>query len=182
MKKITFILGFVLIVTSLNAQKYITRSGYINFFSSTPIEDIKADNYSVSSALDAATGDLVFKVTITDFEFEKKLMQEHFNENYMESDKFPSATFSGKITNIDAIDFSTNGRYKANVKGDMTIHGVTKNIETQGEFTVSGEKVFGKSEFIILPADYDIEIPRLVRNKIAKEILVKVEMKYDKQE
>ncbi len=107
-------------------------------------------------------------------------MEEHFNENYVESDTYPNSTFKGKITNMDDVDLDTNGKYKVNVEGELTIHGVTKDVSTTGEIHVSGENLFAKSEFNVAPADYEIIIPKLVRGKIAKELLIKVEMKYRK--
>ncbi|MCF8381321.1 MAG: YceI family protein [Bacteroidales bacterium] len=179
MKQILILISLVLFSFNLSAQKYMTKTGYINFFSSTPIEDINADNYKVSSALDAATGNLVFKLDMKSFEFKKSLMQEHFNENYVESDKFPNSSFKGKITNLAEVDFSTNGKYDVQVDGELTIHGVTKEVSTTGQINVNGENLFAKSEFKVKPADYEIIIPKLVRGKIAEELLVKVEMKYE---
>ena len=106
MKKIKLLsIVFILVASAGYSQKYITKNGYIKFYSETPMETIEAHNRQVNSALDISTGDFVFKVLIKSFEFEKALMQEHFNENYMESDKFPDATFTGKITNLSSINF-----------------------------------------------------------------------------
>jgi len=118
-------LGFFL---TASGQKYMTKNGYIGLFSHTPLEDIKADNNQVASVLDASTGEIVFQVLLKSFHFQKTLMEEHFNENYVESDKFPKSTFSGRITNLSAIDFSKNGVYDVNVDGDLMIHGVTKKV------------------------------------------------------
>ena len=100
MKQAIAILIFITLGMSGNAQKYITKNGYIKFYSETPIETIEAHNRQVNSALDRETGDFVFKVLMRSFEFEKALMQEHFNENYVESENFPNATFKGKVTNL----------------------------------------------------------------------------------
>ena len=178
MKKIVLFLALAVLTFSVYSQKYITKTGHINFFSTTPVEDINADNYKVSSVLDASTGNLVFKLSVESFEFKKKLMQEHFNENYMESDKYPKSTFNGKITNMDEVDLGTNGKYKVKVAGKLTIHGVTKEISATGQLQVAGESLIANSEFYVSSADYEIEIPKLVRGKIAKELLVTVEMKY----
>lgn len=167
---VLLVLGF-----SAHAQKYITKTGHIRFFSSAPLEDIEANNYQVNAALDSETGDLVFKVLMKAFQFEKALMQEHFNENYVNSDKYPNATFSGKITNISAIDFSSPGIYDANVEGELTIKGVTNKIEEEGTIEVVGDQdVKGNTVFFIKVADYDIKIPAAVRDNIAKEIEVTV--------
>ncbi len=178
MKKTVLFLSFLVVFTSIFGQKYLTKTGHINFFSSTPVEDIDADNYNVSSILDASTGNLVFKLSVESFEFKKKLMQEHFNENYMESDTYPNSTFKGEITNMSEVDLDTHGEYDVNVVGKLTIHGVTKEISTTGQLQVTDKILSAKSEFIVSPSDFEIVIPKLVRDKIAKELLIKVDMEY----
>lgn len=179
MKKILVTIVFALIAATAAAQtKYITQNGHINFFSSAPIEDITADNNAVGSIIDPATGEVVFTLSMTGFEFEKKLMQQHFNENYVESDKFPKSTFKGLITNNDKVNYSQPGTYSVNVKGDLTIHGVTKTIQTPGTIEVTGDGLKASSKFIVKPADFDIKIPGIMRNKIAEEIQVTVDMEY----
>ncbi len=158
------------------SQKYITKNGYIKFYSETPIETIEAHNRQVNSALDSESGDFVFKVLMRSFEFEKALMQEHFNENYVESEKFPNATFKGKVTNLDQIDFGTSGEYRAIVEGILTIHGVDREVKESGTFTVTDGAVKGNCKFIVKPADHDIKIPKTVVNNIAEEIEVTVEV------
>jgi len=140
------------------------------------MENIEAHNKQVNSAIDSKTGDFVVKVLIKSFEFEKALMQEHFNENYMESDKFPNATLSGKIKNIAAIDFTKDGSYTADVEGKLTIHGVTKDVTEKGTITVKGGKVNAVSTFNVTLADYGIEIPNTVVNNISKTIQIKVDL------
>ncbi len=183
MKQILFTVLFAATVMSgMTQSKYITRNGYISFFSSAPIEDITADNNGVGSIIDPATGEMVFTLRMTGFEFEKKLMQQHFNENYVESDKFPKSTFKGFITNNDKVDYSKPGQYSVNVKGDLTIHGVTKTMQTPGTLEVTRNGLEASSKFIVKPADFDIKIPGIMRNKIAEEIEVTVEMEYEKME
>ncbi len=159
--------------------KYITRNGHIRFFSTTPVEDIQADNHEVSSILDRNSARFVFQAPIKGFQFEKALMQEHFNENYMESNKFPQATFDGTVVNIKDVDFKKQGTYNVTVKGKMTIHGVTKEIEEKGTITVQGDMVLAKAKFIIVVADYNIEIPGMMKDKIAKQVEVTVDLKMD---
>jgi len=101
-------------------------------------------------------------------------MQEHFNENYMESDKYPKAEFKGKIADIAKVNFAKDGTYDVTVKGNMTIHGVTKEVNVPGTVTVKGTQVTTNAEFDVVPADYKINIPKLVEGKIAKEIEVTV--------
>jgi polyisoprenoid-binding protein YceI len=177
MKKIKLLVFvFILLTITGYGQKFMTKNGYIKFYSETPLETIEAHNRQVNSALDIATGDFVFKVLIKSFEFEKALMQEHFNENYMESDKFPDATFTGKITNLSAIDFTKDGKYEADVEGDLKIHGVTQKVTHKGTFEVASGKITGKSVFMVKPSDYKIKIPNTVINNIAEEIQVTVDV------
>ena len=176
MNKLILILGLILFTVSANSQRYITKNGHIKFYSETPVETIEAHNQQVNAALDTETGDFVFKVLMKSFEFEKALMQEHFNENYVESDKFPNATFKGKVVNLDEIDFSKDGEYITTIEGALSIHGVTKKIREKGKFMVKGDKVAGSAVFIVKPADYDIKIPKTVINNIAEDIEVSVDI------
>ena len=178
MKQAAFILILNLIFISANSQKYMTKNGYIGFFSHTPLEDIKADNNQVASVIDISTGDLVFQVLIKSFRFEKALMEEHFNENYMESEKFPKASFKGKITNLTSVSFSKNGTYPVTVEGDLTIRDITKKISSTGAIEVATGAINANAKFNITPEDYKIKIPGVVRDNIAKIMEVTVTMKY----
>lgn len=171
-------LALVCLSEMVTAQKYISRNGHVWFYSHTPVEDIEAHNYQVVSILDAADGTLQFSMLIKSFEFRIALMQEHFNENYMESGKIPKAGFTGIISNLSDIDFSKNGSYPAEVTGELTIHGVTKTDTFKGTLTVSGNSVNAKAGFIVKPKEFDITIPAVVENKIAKEIEVNVDVTY----
>ena len=163
------------------AQKYFTKNGNISFFSATSIENIQADNNQVMSVLSAQTGDLQFSVLIKSFHFKKALMEEHFNENYMESDKYPKSTFKGIITDISGVNFAKDGNYKVMVNGDLSMHGVTKNINTSGTISISGGKITGTSIFKIVLADYNISIPKVVENNISKTIEITVNCLYDQK-
>jgi polyisoprenoid-binding protein YceI len=177
MKKITFTVIIVVTTVLIGfSQKYITKNGHIKFYSETPVETIEAHNRQVSSALDVSSGEFVFKVLIKSFEFEKALMQEHFNENYLESDKFPDAAFAGKVLNLQSIDFSQDGKYETEVEGDLKIHGETKRIKEKGIFVVSDGKITGNAVFMVHLADYKIKIPNTVVNNIAEDIQVTVEV------
>lgn len=166
--------------TQATAQsKYFTRNGTVVFHSSAPLEDITADNRSVTAVLDAESGALEFSALMRSFNFKKALMQEHFNENYVESEKFPKATFKGKVVDMDKVDFATPGTYPVTVSGDLTLHGVTQPLTTEAVFEVGDAAITGKSEFIARPADFDIEIPGIVRDKIAKEIKVTVDVELE---
>ena len=117
-----------------------------------------------------------FGVLIKAFEFEKALMQEHFNENYMESDKYPKSTFVGKIDNLSEVKFEKDGVYTAKISGDLTIHGVTKKVNTTGTFTVKSGAVKGDATFMVLLEDYKIAIPAVVKDKVSKDIKVVVDV------
>lgn len=164
-----------LLLVTTYAQKFMTRDARISFLSEAPLEKIEAVNKSGSAVLDAETGRMEWKVLIKNFVFEKKLMQEHFNENYMESDKYPNATFKGEIVNIKDMNLGKDGEYNVRAKGKMTIHGVERDIEVPGKITVAGGKLNVMSEFKVACADYNINIPSVVRDNIAKEIAVRVE-------
>jgi hypothetical protein len=165
-------------VLAANAQKFITKNGYIGFFSHTAMEDIKGDNNQVVGVLDTSTGEMVFQALIKSFHFDRALMEEHFNENYMESDKIPKSVFKGKITNLSAVNFTKSGTYDVTVEGDLTIHDVTNKISTKGTIEVVTGGVNANAKFKIVPEDYKIIIPGVVRDKINKDLEVTVSMKY----
>lgn len=178
MKKGLLFMVLVFALTGVQAQKYFTRTGQISFFSSTAVEDIEAHNKAVTGIFDVASGAIQFSVAIKSFHFEKALMEEHFNENYMESTKFPKSTFSGKIQNIGEIDFSKDGVYPVVIVGKLTMHGVTKEVTVKGTFTIKNGEVLGEAKMMINPEDYKVTIPDLVREKIAKELEVTVKMNF----
>lgn len=171
------IITLLLVITSIvtNAQgKFYTKSGKVSFFSSTSVENIQAQHKSAVVLLDTKTGDLQLAVLMKGFEFKKALMQEHFNSDYVESDKYPKAEFKGLVTNNSSINYAIEGNYPATVKGKLTIHGTTKDIETTGTITVKGGKITLDSSFPVLVADYNIRIPKLYRDNISKSIKVTV--------
>ena len=159
---------------SIAQGKFYTKTGKISFFSSAPLENIEAVNKSVIALLDSKSGDFQFGVLMKGFEFKKALMQEHFNKNYVESDKFPKSEFKGQVTNNSSVNYTTDGSYPVTVKGKLTIHGVTKDVETSGTLTVKEGKVQANSEFNVLVADYNITIPKMYRDNISKSIKVTV--------
>lgn len=167
--------AFLMAMPVLQAQKYFTREGKVSFFSSTPIEDIEAHNSKATSVVDAETGRTEFAVLIKAFQFEKALMQEHFNENYMESGTYPKATFKGQFSDWGSVDLAKDGTYPVEVKGDLTIHGVTNPVAANGTFTVKGGQVQAVSTFKIAVEDYGIAIPSVVRENIAKELEIRVD-------
>jgi YceI-like domain. len=178
MKRTVILFTISFLFLAANGQKFMTKNGYIGFFSHTPMEDIKGDNNQVASVLDISTGDMVFQVLIKSFHFEKALMEEHFNENYMESDKFPKSTFRGKITNLSSVDFNKPGKYDVTVEGDLNMHDVTNKVTVKGTVEVVQGGVTASSKFNVVPEDYKISIPGVVRDNIAKTLEVTVTMKY----
>ncbi|HAQ64539.1 MAG TPA: YceI family protein [Bacteroidales bacterium] len=167
-------------IQSLMAQKYVTKTGRIRFYSDTPMEKIEGVNQQVNSAFDLATGQMVFKVLMKSFGFEKALMQEHFNENYAESDKFPNAIFKGTVAGLQSIDFLKDGKHNVEVGGDLTIHGVTQKVKTTATLESRGGKIIGHAVFNVNPKDYGINIPTAVVKQIAETIEVTVDATYDK--
>ncbi|MFN0173553.1 MAG: YceI family protein [Saprospiraceae bacterium] len=172
---------FAMAASAQTGQKFFTRDGKIKFDAtvSASIEKVDAMSNSATCVLDAANGNFQWAVLIKGFQFEKALMQEHFNENYMESGKYPKATFVGKITNLNEVPLSINGTYNAIVSGQMTIHGVTKDITTNGAITVNGSTVKVNAGFSLKLADYNISIPALVSDKVAKEVKVLVDARLE---
>lgn len=158
-------------------SRYMTREGKVSFYSDAPLEKIEAHNSKVAAILETAGGNFQAIVLMKAFMFEKDLMQQHFNENYVESDKYPKAIFKGVIENFKELDLSKDGEYSVTVSGKMELHGVTKEVNAKGSLKVEGKSVTAVSEFMIKPEDYNIKIPKLVRDKIAKEVKVVVDIK-----
>jgi hypothetical protein len=178
-KQITALCIATLFALNATAQTYLTRNGRITFFSKAPVENIEANNNEVTSILDTKKGEVAFIALIKSFKFQKALMEEHFNENYMESNTFPKANFKGTITDLSKVNFSRDGSYPVNVKGDLTIRGVTKNIEAPGTINVSQGKISASSKFNIKLKDYNIKIPTTVINNISETINITVDCKYE---
>jgi polyisoprenoid-binding protein YceI len=174
MRKVIIAVMLMCVSNGLFAQKYLTRTGQVSFFSHTPLENIDAVNNEVAAILDSKTGAIIFQVPVKSFKFERALMEEHFNENYMESDKYPRADFNGTVKDISKVNFAKDGSYNVTVDGKMTMHGVTKEVTMPGTLVVKGKEVTGQAKFKIIPGDYNVKIPSLVENKIAKEISVSV--------
>lgn len=158
--------------TSMYSQIYIANTCEISFFSEAPLENIEAINKAAKPILNTATGDIQAKIAMAAFVFEKPLMQEHFNENYVESEKFPSATFKGKIN--EQIDWTKDGEYKASATGKFNIHGVEKEETINGTVTIKGSEIIINSKFNIRVADYNIKVPTLYVKNIAEVVEVKI--------
>jgi len=178
MKRSIVLFIFTLLALSVSAQKYMTKTGFIGFYSHTPTEDIKADNNQVEGFVDISTGELVFQVLIKSFHFERALIKENFNGSYLESEKFPKSGFKGKITNIASLDLKKTGKYDVVAEGQLTIRDVTKPVKVKGTLEVTATGLNASTKFKIVPEDFNIAIPDLVREKIAKDIEITVIMKY----
>jgi len=176
MKKFKLIILIILIViiqfSRANAQKYQTIDSKTSFFSTTAIEDIEGISKETKGILDVAANTFFFKIPIKSFEFKSGLMRDHFNENYMESEKFPAATFKGKIDGN--YDLTKDGFYMVKAIGEMTIHGEAQQVVLPVKMSVIGGKTAFESSFPIKLVDYKITIPTVVFNKIAEQLDVKV--------
>ena len=171
-----------LVVVSLHCvcaqSKYIDRRGHASFFSSAPMEDIRAENDQAVSIIDTQTGEIVASMLMRSFNFRKALMEEHFNENYVESDKYPKATFRGKIVNLSEIDFAKDGSYTLDITGEISLHGATQPLTVKAEAVMRGGTLEAKAVFPLKVKDFKIEVPRLVINNIAEVVEVTVSFNY----
>ncbi|RYU84248.1 YceI family protein [Hymenobacter persicinus] len=174
---LTFAFSLACLLSAQAQGKYSTRAGLVLFFSATPIEDIDARNSQVAAMVDLTTGQVAFTVPMKAFQFKRTLMQEHFNENYVESDKFPRATFAGAVLNYQPP--LPTGPQTVQVEGDLTIHGVKRRIKVPGTLELRNGQLLVKAKFIVAPADYNIEIPAIVRANIAKTVEVTVALTAD---
>lgn len=181
MKSLAFLsLLLSVIFTTPATDRLITRSGSISFYSKAPLENIEANTKTAVSVLDKKTGQLEFSVLIKSFAFEKALMQEHFNENYLESDKFPKAGFKGRIDDISNIDFEKDGKHTVSVTGQLSIHGETKTITTPATLTIQSGTTTANADFNISLTDYKINIPSLAKDKISNSVKIVVSLQYEK--
>jgi polyisoprenoid-binding protein YceI len=176
LKKFAIILAITLSSLSAFSQVYIIKDGSVYFYSKAPIEDIEATTNNLQAILNTNTKEVAFIVPIRSFQFAKDLMKEHFNEKYMESDKYPNAAFSGKIK--EDIDWTKDGTYTATATGDMKIHGVKHQETYSGTVTVKGEDISMNTKFRVAIKDYNIEKPKLVFQNIADTILVKMDANF----
>jgi hypothetical protein len=149
---------------------FICKDGSSTFFSETPIENIEATSKTLSGIINTTNNEVSFLVAMKSYKFEKPLMQEHFNEKYVESDKYPNATFKGKIN--ETIDFTKDGTYNITATGILTIHGVDKNRTEKGILTIKGDQLTLNTSFEVNLVDHNIEVPKLVVAQIAKTIKV----------
>lgn len=159
-------------------NRYFTKTGTITFTAGTALEDIEAINKSVTSIFDILTGQIEFAVLIKGFEFKRGLMQEHFNENYLESEKFPKSIFRGKFDDVSKINFRKDGSYPTTVNGILEIHNVKKEVKVPGNINVEKGIISSTATFNILLEDYDIKIPGAVKDKISPAVEIKINCSY----
>ncbi len=178
MKKLIIITALILFKVGAYAQIYKSKEDAckVHFFSATSIRNIEANNKIAVSILNTSTGDVVFQIPNIGFKFEIPLMEEHFNENYMETDKFPKSSFKGKIN--EKIDYSKDGEYKATATGTFSIHGQAQQKTIEGTVIVKNGEISLKAEFNIHIADYKIEIPSVVTQDIAEDVKVNIDCDY----
>ena len=185
MKKSILFIALVAATGSLFAQKAgqqkTTTSGSISFDATTAKDALpKADNKTVIASINPKKGTVAFEAIIKNFSFANPMMQEHFNSaTWMDSEKFPTASFKGNLTNLSAIDFKNDGTYAAEVAGDLTIHGITKAVKTAGSISVSGKSITVSTNFTVQLSDYGVNGPAIAAGKVANEtkISVAAEMK-----
>jgi hypothetical protein len=170
---------YALLCLCINAfsQLYMTKSGTVTIRSETFLESIHAVHKQVYAVIETAHKNIAFSLLVKGFEFDRKLMQEHFNESYAETDKYPRSTFNGTYT--EDVPLSTNGSYPVTIKGNLVLHGVTKNIVVPAILVVKDGKLSGTATFKLNPEDYNISIPFIVRQKIAKETSIEVQIDCD---
>ena len=174
-----FFAAFFFVTLSAGAQNFITKNGKISFFSKTDVENIDAVNNQAVSVINSQTGSVAFSVLVNGFLFKKALMQEHFNENYMESAKYPKASFKGSITDMSKVDFKKDGSYNVTVTGDLNMHNVTNKITVPAVIQVKGSTVSANTAFKVKLDDYKIAVPKVVENNISKTIDLKVDCNYE---
>lgn len=165
---------FMVLPAALNAQHYQTTTGKVLFVSEAPLEIISAESNKLRGVIDPEKNTFAFSVPVISFDgFNSPLQKEHFNENYMENDRYPEASFRGKI--IEQVDFSVNGTHKVRSKGELSIHGVQREVIIRSAITVEGNNAVVHAEFEVLLEDHDIKVPKIVNQKIASVIRVTVD-------
>lgn len=186
MKKVILfvgLLGLVIMSFTTFSGKLVSNKNHIRFFSHTSVEDIEANNYSAISTIDKVTGDVVFSVPMQSFQFDKALMQKHFNsKDFLDTKKFPKSKLVAKISNIQQVNFAKDGIYNVNVVGDLTIKETTKKVNEKGVITVKSGKVSIQSTFKVILADYGIVFEKgKPSSNVSKEVEITVEGEYTEQ-
>lgn len=176
MKQFFGLIALVMACSSAFSQnKFGSESARLTFFSGGAIEDIRASNTKVTSIFDGNKGDIAFLVRIKDFQFEKKLMQVHFNEKFLESEKYPKSTFLGNVVGFNP---SKAGIQQVVAIGKLSIHGVTREVKIPGTLEKKGSNVYLKSKFLVKLSDYNINIPQIVWQNIAEDVEVDLNISF----
>jgi polyisoprenoid-binding protein YceI len=174
MKKYFFIALITATALPSFAQKYLGKNAKVTFTSKAPLETIVGTTNTATMAIDTKSGVLAMSLLVKSFSFEKKLMQQHFNDNYMESNKFPKAEFRGNITNNSKINYNADGKYNVNAEGKLTIHGVAQQITTTGTVEVKAGKIIATCNFSVQVSDYGVAIPSVVKDKVSNTVNINV--------
>ncbi|TPD72296.1 YceI family protein [Flavobacterium microcysteis] len=179
--KLPLLTLFLLGALSANAQKYITKNGNVKFEASVPsFEEVAAESKSTSAVFETSTGDFAALTLVKGFRFKVALMEEHFNENYVESDKYPKASFKGKVDDFDASQVTTAEK-TVTITGDLTLHGKTKRVSSTAKISKSGAAYKISGSFSVKPEDFGIEIPKIVSKKVADKVSVDYNFLLNKQ-
>lgn len=177
LKKLFILIMLAASVSAFGQGKFIAKNAYISFYSSTPMEDILGESNEVVTILDSSNGEIVFQALMTTFHFKRALMEEHFNENYMESTKFPKSKFKGTIEGFKK-EMLTGSVANVKITGVLNIHGVDKTITVPGTIGLQDGKLVASSKFKVAPEDFGIVIPSVVRDKIGKEMEITIKANY----
>lgn len=181
MKKITLIMILFLVSNQISAQKYSSKNGKVSFEASLPmVEDVFAQDVNNTVILNADTGDLASLSLVKNFKFKVKLMEEHFNENYAETTKYPKTTFKGKILNFDKTKL-TETPQKFTLQGILNFHGVPRNMSSTATISSKDGQIFIKGNFIAKSADFKVTIPKMVMKKVAENVNVEYDYTLIKQ-
>lgn len=163
---------YLLITHTLHAQKYMTRTGNLKFEASVPsFEEVAAENKTASAVLDVSNGEMAVLALMKGFRFKVALMEEHFNESYAETDKYPKATFKGAIDGLDLAGLNDKAK-NFTISGDLTLHGKTKKITDTATISKSGNMLTVTGSFKVKPKDFDIDVPGLVSKKVAEQVTI----------
>ena len=176
---VIIILVAIAFINNGHCQKHITKAGVIEIFSETPLFTIEAINKNVASILNIENGEVVASTLVRSFDFEEALVEEHFNENYMESHDYPKATFKGVIDDFTSIDLNKDALYNLTITGDLTIHGTSVKIKEPVKIGVKNKKISGNTDFVVSLKAHKIKIEDLYKNRIKDEIELKVHFNYE---
>lgn len=178
--KSILVVTLLLTVVSASAQPvYMSKSGTISFFAGTAVEDIDATNEKALSFFNTETGEVVISIPNKEFHFRRSLMEEHFNENYMETEKYPKSEFKGKINNIKSINFTEAGPFQASVTGQLSIHGLSKERTLDVAIRKDGTRLIAETKFKVLLEDHKIDRPKILWEKIAESVEVNANLVYE---